>query len=438
METPRTRYAKSGPVHVAYQVFGEGPVDIVMAPGFVSHIENYWTEPRLARWLEKLGNGCRVVLFDKRGTGLSDQVQELPAMDDRMDDVRAVMDAVGIERGAIFGISEGGSLAALFAASHPDRCTALVLYGAFARFSAWFPTQEDLEALFEYIDTDWGSGESLPMFAPNYSEDQMLKDWWGRFERLGANPGAAMTLMQMNSQIDISNVLSSIRIPTLVIHRAGDVTVNIEGGRELARLIPDAKLVELGGEDHRPFVGEDPDAIIDEIHQFLVGAKPVDASERTLATVLFTDIVGSTERAETLGDQRWRDLVRVHDDIVRRELKHFRGREIKSLGDGFLSIFDGPGRAMRCAVAITNGMRHLGIEVRAGLHTGEVELSDGDVHGIAVHIASRVMQQAGPGDVCVSRTVRDLVAGSPVAFRSMGPKQLAGVEEPMELYAVSQ
>ncbi|MEE9247072.1 MAG: alpha/beta fold hydrolase [Dehalococcoidia bacterium] len=435
---PRTRYAKSGDVHIAFQVFGEGPVDVVMAPGFVSHIENYWTEPRFARWLERLGQGCRVVMFDKRGTGLSDHVNELPAMDDRMDDVRAVMDAVGIERAALFGISEGGSLAALFAASHPERCSALVLYGAFARFSDWFPTDAPLQAFLEYIDSNWGSGESLPRFAPTYAEDQKLKEWWGRFERLGANPAAAMTLIKMNSQIDISHVLPSVRVPTLVLHRTGDTMINIHGGRELARLIPNAKLVELAGRDHIPFVGENAVAIVDQIHEFLIGFKPYDATERTLATVLFTDIVGSTSRAEVLGDEMWLDVMEAHDAIVRRELGRFRGREIKSLGDGFLATFDGPGRAVKCAVAITEAVRHLGIEVRTGLHTGEVELGDDDVRGIAVHMASRVMAQAGPGDVYVTRTVRDLVAGSGINFRGLGQHQLSGFAEQMELYATAK
>jgi len=435
MHPPRTRYAKSGEVHVAYQVFGEGPVDLVMAPGFVSHIDNYWTEPRFARWLERLGQGCRVVLFDKRGTGLSDRVPELPGMDERMDDVRAVMDAVGIDKAAIFGISEGGSLAAFFAACHPEKCSALVLYGAFACFTDWFATEGDLQKLFDYIDSDWGSGESLPLFAPTFADDRMLKEWWGRFERLGANPAAAIALMRMNSQIDISHVMPSIRVPTLVLHRSEDTTIDIHGGRELAQLIPNARLVEFPGHDHLPFVGDKADEFVDEIHRFLVGSKPQATSERTLATVLFTDIVGSTQKAEALGDQRWRDILGAHHQVVRQELERFRGREIKSLGDGFLVTFDGPGRAVRCAVAIAEAVSRLGLEVRVGLHTGEVELSEHDVHGIAVHIASRVVEQAGAGEVCVSRTVRDLVAGSGIRFRGLGPHRLAGFEEPMELYA---
>ncbi len=306
---------------------------------------------------------------------------------------------------------------------------------AFARFTDWIPTEEALQNLLDYIDRDWGSGESLPLFAPNYAEDRMLKEYWGRFERLGADPGAAITLMRMNSQIDISHALPSIRVTTLVLHRTDHTTINIQGGRELARLIPNAKLVEFPGQDHLPFVGDKADELVDEIHRFLVGSKPPTVSERTLATVLFTDIVGSTQMAEALGDQRWRDVVAAHDDIVRQELGRFRGREIKSLGDGFLTTFDGPGRAVRCAVAIAQAMPRLGIEVRVGLHTGEVEFSEHDVHGIAVHIAARVIEQAGAGEVYASRTVRDLVAGSGIGFRGLGPHRLAGFEEPMELYA---
>jgi pimeloyl-ACP methyl ester carboxylesterase len=305
MEPIRTRYAKNGDISVAYQVFGEGDVDLVMVPGVISHIENYWDEPRLAQWLRRVGSFSRVILFDKQGTGLSDRSSKFPGMDERMDDVRAVMDAVGVEQAAIFGISEGGSLATLFAASHPDRSQALILYGAFAQFKSWFPTQEELEGLFQYIDSAWGSGESLPMFAPTMKDDLALKEWWGKFERLGASPGAAKTIMRMNSQIDITDILPSVNVPTLVIHRTDDVTVNVEGGRFLAERIPNAKYVELPGVDHLPMVGENPNRILDEMAQFLTGElRPIE-TECVLATVLFTDIVDSTERAAELGDCQW-------------------------------------------------------------------------------------------------------------------------------------
>ena len=286
---PATRYAKSGEVHVAYQVFGEGP-DLVVAPGFVSNIENYWDEPRLARWLNKLGGFCRVVLFDKRGTGLSDRVAHLPYMDERMDDLRAVMDAVGIERASLFGISEGGSLAALFAASHPERTNSLILYGAFARFRHWIATDEAFDALMKYMDERWGTGESLPAFAPSKADDAALQQWWGKFERLGASPSAAMALVRMNREIDISGILHSITVPTLVIHVTDEILVSVEGGRELAAGIPGARLVEIPGTDHLLFL-DAGDRILAEMEEFLTGSQSAAVVDRVLATVVFTDIV---------------------------------------------------------------------------------------------------------------------------------------------------
>jgi len=432
--TPATRYAKSGDVHVAYQEFGDGPVNIVFVPGFVSHIDNYWTHPNVVRWLERLGSFARVVMFDKRGTGLSDHVGELPGMDERMDDVRAVMDAVGMERAAVFGISEGGSLAALFAAHHPQRCDALIAYGAFAQFTSWFPTEEALEGLFSYIDTDWGTGNSLPLFAPTSEGDVAFQEWWGRFERLGADPGAAITLMRMNSQIDITGILPSIHVPTLVIHRTEDTLIDFDAGELLAERIPNAQLVELPGRDHLPWVGEDPLRIIDEIEQFLTGTKSEPVVDRVLATLLFTDIVDSTITAGTVGDERWRNLLHAHDNAVRSELARFRGIEIKNTGDGFLATFDAPARAIRCALSICEAVRAVGLEVRAGLHTGEIHLVNGDVKGISVHIASRVADLAGPREVIVSRTVKDLIAGSGVTLEPYGTHSLKGVPEQWELF----
>jgi len=433
---PRTQYAKSGDVHIAYQVFGEGAVDLVFVPGFVSHIENYWDEPSFARWLRRLGNFSRVMMFDKRGTGLSDQVSELPGMDQRMDDVRAVMDAVGIERAAIFGISEGGSLATLFAASHPERSQALIIYGGFAQFSDWM-TQEALESLFQYIDKSWGSGEGWLKFAPTKEGDLAFQQWWGKFERLGASPGAVTTLMRMNSQIDITEILPSVNVPTLVIHRKDDLLVRVEAGRLLAERIPGAKYVELSGADHLPFVGENSDRILDEMEHFLTGETSTPSVERVLATVVFTDIVGSTARAEALGDQAWGDLLDLHDKAVRKELERFRGNEVKWTGDGFLAAFDGPARAIQCALAIVSTVRALGIEVRAGIHTGEVDFVKNDIRGIAVHIASRVADLANGGDVVVSRTVKDLVAGSGIAFQDYGTHELKGVPDQWMLFRAS-
>ena len=431
---PITRYAKAGDVHVAYQVFGSGPIDLVFVPGFISHIENYWTEPRFARWLGRLGGFCRVVMFDKRGTGLSDRVGGLPTMDERLDDVRAVMDASGMQRAAVFGISEGASLAALFAATHPERCDSLVLYGGFARFASWIPTEQALEELFRYIDTDWGSGKSLPMFAPSQAGEVAFQQWWGRFERLGADPAAAIALMRMNSQIDITDVLPSIHVPTLVIHKTEDTTVAFEGGQVLANRIPGARLVTFPGVDHIIFLGDVAERILDEMEEFLTGSRSTGSADRVLATVLFTDIINSTARAEAMGDRAWRDLLDAHDAAVRRELARFGGNEVKSLGDGFLATFDRPARAIRCAMEIAEAVRSLGIAVRVGAHTGEIDLIEGDVRGIAVHIASRVAALAAANEVLVSRTVKDLVAGSGLVFEDYGAHALKGVPENWQIY----
>lgn len=434
---PATRYAKSGDVHVAYQVFGTGPIDLVLAPGFVSHIENYWDEPDLARWLLRLASFCRMIMFDKRGTGLSDRVSQLPAMDERMDDVRAVMDAVGVERAALLGISEGGPLTALFAATHPERCRALVLYGTFARFSSWIPTDEEFDMFMEYIDHDWGSGASLSRFAPSRQGDAKFQEWWGRFERLGASPAAAIALMRMNRQIDVTDVLGSIRVPTLVIHRTDDVTVNVEGGRLLAERIPGARYVELPGSDHLPFVSDNAGEVADLIEEFLTGSRTTAPPDRVLATVLFTDIVGATEKAAALGDRRWRELLGMHHAVVREQLGRFRGREVDTAGDGFLAAFDGPGRAVGCAQAVMREVRRLGLDIRAGVHTGECEVMDDKLSGIAVHIGARVAALARAGEVLVSGTVKDLVAGSGITFEDRGLHVLRGVPGEWRVYAAA-
>ena len=435
---PVTRYAKSGDVHIAYQVFGEGPVNLVLAPPFVSNIENYWTFPDLERWLLRLASFARVVMFDKRGTGMSDRVAELPGLDQRIDDLRAVMDAAGMEQAALLGISEGSPLAALFAATYPDRCRALVLYGGFVRFSSWFPTEEALAAFLGYIDQAWGSGGSLPFFAPSLANDPAAQQWMGRFERLGASPAAVTALMRMNSQIDISGIVSTIRVPTLVIHRTEDVTINVEGGRYLAKHIPGARYIELPGKDHPPWIGDNAMEIAEAIEEFLTGTRAPVTVDRVLATVLFTDIVGSTEKAAALGDRRWRDLLDNHHATIRRNLTRFRGREIKTTGDGILATFDGPARGVRCACAIAEEIRPLGIEVRAGLHTGECEMIDDDVGGIAVHIGARVAALAGAGEVLVSSTVKDLVAGSGLRFGDRGSQSLKGIPGEWHIFAVDR
>jgi pimeloyl-ACP methyl ester carboxylesterase len=435
---PVTRYAKSGDVHIAYQVFGEGPLNLVLAPPFVSNIENYWDEPDFSRWLLRLASYARVVMLDKRGTGMSDRVSELPGLDERIDDLRAVMDAAGMEQAALLGMSEGGPLTALFAATYPERCRALVLYGTFARFASWLPTEEALAEFLGYIDQAWGTGGSLPLFAPTRANDPSFQRWWGRFERLGASPAAASALMRMNSQIDISGILPTIRVPTLVIHRTEDVTINVEGGRYLAEHIPGARYLELPGTDHIPFVGDNADEIADAIEEFLTGARAPVTVDRVLATVLFTDIVGSTEKAAALGDRRWRDLLDNHHATIRRNLVRFRGHEIKTTGDGILATFDGPARGVRCACAIADEIRPLGIEVRAGLHTGECEMIDDDVGGIAVHIGARVASFAGAGEVLVSSTVKDLVAGSGLRFGDRGSRSLKGVPGEWRIFAVER
>jgi pimeloyl-ACP methyl ester carboxylesterase len=433
---PTIRYAKSGQIHVAYQVFGDGVIDLVLMPGFVSHLEVWWSEPAHARWLQRLGQAARVILFDKRGTGLSDRVDHQPNMDARMDDVRAVMDAVGIERAAIMGISEAGSLASLFAASHPQRCQALVLYGAFARFSSWIPTEAALQQFYRYADTSWGTGASLPMFVPSMVGNQAFEEWWGRFERLGATPAACMEIMRLNSQIDVSAILPTIHVPTLVIHRNNDVAVNVEGSREIAALVPDARYIELPGSDHIPFVGENADEIVDAIREFLTGSRAPAVVDRVLTTVLFTDMVGSTEKVAALGDRRWRDLLEEHDKVVRAELVRFRGREVKTLGDGFLATFDGPARAIHCAQSIITALRPLEIPIRAGIHIGEVEIADSDISGIAVHITARLADLGSTEDIVVSRTIKDLVAGSGISFEDFGRHVLKGLPDEWQLYRV--
>jgi pimeloyl-ACP methyl ester carboxylesterase len=435
---PDTRYAKSSDVHIAYQVFGDGPVNLVIAPPFVSNIENYWDEPDFSRWLLRLASYARVVMFDKRGTGMSDRVAALPGLDERIDDLRAVMDAAGMEQAALLGISEGGPLSALFAATYPERCRALVLYGTFARFASWLPTEEALAAFLGYIDQAWGAGGSLPLFAPTRANDPTFQRWWGRFERLGASPAAASALMRMNSQIDISDILPTVQAPTLVIHRTEDVTINVEGGRYLAARIPGARYIELPGTDHIPFVGDNAAEIADAIEEFLTGSRTPVTVDRVLATVLFTDIVGSTEKAAALGDRRWRDLLDTHHVTIRRNLARFRGREIKTTGDGVLATFDGPARGVRCACAVADEIRPLGIEVRAGLHTGECEMIGDDVGGIAVHIGARVAALAGPGEVLVSSTVKDLVAGSGLRFGDRGDQNLKGVPGEWRIFAVER
>jgi class 3 adenylate cyclase/pimeloyl-ACP methyl ester carboxylesterase len=434
---PETRYAKSGDVHIAYQVFGDGPVNLVVTPPFVSNVEHYWELPEMSRWLLRVGNYARVAIFDKRGTGMSDRAAELPNLDERIDDLRAVMDAAGMAEAALLGFSEGGALAALFAATYPERSRALVLYGSYACDADW-RTNEQFERALRYAAEAWGSGNSLHLFVPSRADDPALLNWWRRLERLGASPKSASDLARMNRLIDVTGVLHAIKAPTLVIHRAEDRAVAVACGRVFAKGIPGARFVELPGEDHIP-VGDNSIEIADHIGEFLTGAKAPVPTDSVLATVLFTDIVESTQRAAALGDARWRELLNRHHALVRRNLTRFRGREVKTTGDGFLAVFDGPARGVRCARTIADEVKSLGIEVRAGLHTGECAVTDEDDYsGLAVHIGARVAALAGPSEVLVSSTVKDLVAGSGLEFVERGNQALKGVPGEWRIYAASK
>jgi len=441
---PVTRYAKSGDVSIAYQVVGDGPRDLVFVMGWVSHLELFWDEPSVARFMERLASFSRLILFDKRGTGMSDRVpmSALPTLEQRMDDVRAVMDAAGSERAILFGVSEGGPMTALFAATYPERTNALVIYGSYAKRIwdpeyPWAPTPEQRQQFYDEIEQKWGRGEvDLATIAPTAMADPRAREWWARYFRLSSSPGAALALAKMNTQVDIRQILPSIRVPTLVIHRTGDLDIDVGGARWMAGRLPNARFVELPGNDHIPWVG-DQDAILDEIEEFLTGVRRGPEPDRMLATVLFTDIVASTERAAALGDRRWRELLEAHHAAVRRELERYRGREVDTAGDGFLAVFDGPARAVRCAAAATAAVRDLGLQIRAGVHTGEVEVMGASVGGIAVHIGARVAALAGPGEVLVSSTVKDLVAGSGIAFEERGNHVLKGVPGEWRVFAAS-
>jgi class 3 adenylate cyclase len=441
---PKTRYARSGEVNIAYQVAGDGPIDLVYVPGWVSNIETAWEDPHVSRFIERLASFSRLILFDKRGTGLSDRVStgDLPTLEQRMDDVRAVMDAADSERAALFGASEGGVMCALFGATYPDRTAALVLYGTYAKGTATadYPhglaEQEVIDEFTRGLIEIWDdAGGLLNVWAPSASEDPANQEAFGRYLRSGASPSAAIALTRMNAAIDIRPIFPVIAVPTLVLHRADDMVVTVEAGRDLAANIRDAKYVELPGPDHLWFHG-DSDAILDEVEEFLTGTRATKVVDRVLATVMFTDIVDSTSKAAALGDRRWRELLGRHDALMRRELERHRGREVKTLGDGFLATFDGPARAIRCACSARDAVRGLGIEMRAGLHTGECELIGHDVGGIAVNIGARVGSRAAPGEVLVSRTVTDLVAGSGIDFADRGVHSLKGVPGDWQLYAV--
>jgi len=430
---PVTRYAKSGEYSIAYQIVGDSPLDLVYVPGFVSHVEAVWEDPDYARFLDRLASFSRLIIFDKRGTGLSDRVpvKLLPTLEERMDDVRAVMDAAGSERAALFGVSEGGPMSMLFATTYPERVAALALYGTYAkRVRAadypWAPTLEEHQDRLDVVERDWGGPVDLEAWAPSNVNDERFKRWWAQYLRLGASPAAARAVLEMTLEIDVRDILPAIRVPTLVMHRTGDRRIDVGGSRYLAERIPNAHFVELDGVDHLIWVG-DYEAVAEEIGEFLTGTRQAAEPSRVLATVLFTDMVESTSRAVALGDARWRALISDHDRLVRAQLARFRGREIDRRGDGFLAIFDGPARAIRCALSIIERVHELGIQVRAGLHTGELDIIESGVAGIAVHTGARVMSLAGADEVLITSTVRDLVAGSGLSFSDRGIHELKGV-----------
>jgi pimeloyl-ACP methyl ester carboxylesterase len=441
---PETRYAKSGDVNIAYQVVGHGPFDLVLVHGWVQSFDASWEIESIERFYRRLASFSRLILFDKRGTGLSDRVapDDLPTLETRMDDMRAVMDEVGSERAAVLGHSEGGSMCALFAATYPERTQALVMDGSAAR-TAWAPdypigaTAEAIDELERSIIDNWGPDlirSLLEQMGPSIAGDDELVRAYTRAALRAASPAAAAALTRMSAMIDIRHVLPAIRVPTLVLYRAEEVMA--DASRDVGERIPGAKVVELPGADHLPWLG-DQGASLDEIEEFLTGVRPHPVLDRVLATVLFTDIVGSTELAADLGDRPWRDLLDQHNSLVRRELARFRGSELSTAGDGFLATFDGPARAVACAVSIRDAAHTLGLQIRFGLHTGELEVVGSDIRGIAVHTGARVAGMAGPGEVLASSTVRDLVAGSGLEFEDRGSHELRGVPGEWRLYAVS-
>ena len=439
---PDIQYARNGDVHVAYQTIGEGPFEVVQVTGAITNLNVLWEDPAYRRYCERLASFSRLILFDKRGMGLSDRVAS-GTLEDRMEDVTAVLDAVGSTSAALIGVSEGGPMSMLFAAAHPERTRGLVLFGAEvcerndAEWSWGDGTREEFEAIIALLPEQWGKGNPVKWLMPSRGDDQHLERIYRRLQVEGASPGAAIAFMRMAFEIDVRKVVGAIHVPTLILHRVGDHVCSVENARFLARQIPEARYLELPGADHVPW-GEGTDNILADIQEFLVGTREPAEPDRVLATVLYTDIVGSTQRAAELGDGRWRDRLQMHQQRMRRELQRFGGREIDTAGDGFFAAFDGPARAIRCAIAAVESEREAGLDLRAGIHTGECEVLGQKLVGLGVHIGARVAALAGPGEVLVSRTVRDLVSGSGITFEGRGAVALKGVPGEWEVYAVKR
>lgn len=440
---PETHYAKSGDVNIAYQIVGDGPVDLVYAAGWVTNLEVMWEDPGFARFLNRLASFTRLICFDKRGVGLSDPVpvEDLNNLDVRMQDMTAVMDAVGSEHAFLFGHSEGGSTCVRFAYDHPDRTHGLILAFSYAKRLRsddypWAPTMEQRIAESERFETAWSEPQTIAdYYAPSRAKDEAFVRWLSRYLRLAASPKAAAELNNGSTHIDVTSLLPEIDVNTLCIYRTDDMDVNIEEGRYIASKIPNARLVEVPGKDHFFWAG-DPELILQEVEEFITGHRGSAEPERVVATAVFTDIVGSTARAADVGDQQWRDLLHRHDEVVRTELVRWRGHEVKTTGDGVLATFDSPTQGIRFAKALPSSMEPLGIEVRCGIHTGEMEVRNGDVAGLAVHIAARIAALAGSSEVLVSRTVKDLVVGTGVAFEEQGSHRLKGVPGEWDIYSV--
>ncbi len=437
---PETKFTRAGDANIAYQTYGSGEHDLIVVPGWISNIEMFWEEPRVARFFRNLGRFARVILFDKRGTGLSDRNTESATLEERMDDVRAVMEAVGSARAALLGYSEGGPMSCLFSVTYPEHTEGLILIGSYATMQPkpghpWGRPEELQRAAQEDVLNKWGTTIGLEMRAPSMAEDAQFQRWWSRYLRMSASPASAWALNNMNYEIDVRHLLASVKVPTLIIHASNDRTIPVECGRFLAEHIPAAKLIELDTADHLPYVGC-PGQIVDRVEKFLTGSRTSTVTDRVVKTIMFTDIVDSTAQASRLGDERWMDILASHHSAVRAELSYFGGQEIKTTGDGFHAAFDGPARAVQCGCAVRDAVEALGVPIRVGLHTGECALVGSEVEGVSVHIAARVAALAHPGEVLVSRTVKDLVAGSGLSFSDRGEHALKGIPDTWQLFAV--